>query len=58
MYHGAHWRCEPARAERMTVEDPASTEDPVPQGFQKFLITRSVLSERSASSANSPARDA
>jgi hypothetical protein len=42
MYHGAHWRCEPARVERINVEDPASTEDLVPQAVgQKLLITRS-----------------
>jgi hypothetical protein len=35
MYHGAHWRCESARAERINVEDPASTEDLVPQGVPK-----------------------
>jgi hypothetical protein len=26
MYHGAHWRCGPAQAERINVEDRASTE--------------------------------
>jgi len=35
MYHGAHWRCEPAWAERINVEDPVSTEDLVPQGVPK-----------------------
>ena len=32
MYHGAHWRCEPAQAERINVEDRASKEDLVPPG--------------------------
>ena len=58
MYHGAHWRCEPARAERINVEDPASTEDLVPQAVgQKLLITPILHAKRNAVSAHASARD-
>jgi hypothetical protein len=57
MYHGAHWRCEPAPAERINVEDPASTEDLAYPGVPKLLITPILHAKRSIFSAKAIACD-
>jgi hypothetical protein len=38
MYHGAHGCCEPARAERINVEDPASPEEK--RRFREYRVLR------------------
>ena len=47
MYHGAHWRCEPARAERINVEDQASPEEKRRPGeYRDLRITRILHANR------------
>ena len=58
MYHGAHRCCEPARAERISVEDPASTEDlACPRGYQELPVTPILHAKRSNFSAKAVACD-